>query len=38
MLINNILKKQNQSDSLNNYINLLSIFKDTIVGIKYVNK
>ncbi len=33
MLINNILKKQNQSDSLNNYINLLSIFKDTIVGI-----
>ncbi len=33
MLINNILKKQNQYDSLNNYINLLSIFKDTIVGI-----
>jgi type IV secretory pathway VirB4 component len=33
MLINNVLKKQNQSDSLNNYINLLSIFKDTIIGI-----
>ena len=33
MFANTVLKKQNQYESLNNYINLLSIFKDIIIGI-----
>ena len=33
MFVNTVLKKQNQYESLNNYINLLSIFKDIIIGI-----